>query len=81
MNRFELNNATLDSIRASVGMDVSGISDSDVLTVDRAIETRTKRPLIPAMTVGDISPRGSVYLMYNRTFSAKEIDNAIDRIK
>jgi hypothetical protein len=81
MNRFRLNKATIENIRTNVGLDVSTISDSDISTIDAHIEQRKKKRLSPALEVGGVSPRGSVFLMFNRVFTSKEIDSRLSRIK
>jgi len=81
MNQFKLNNETLRHIHAVTGMDARDISMSDVSTVDKFIEKRKGQSLKPAINLGGLSPRGSVYLMFNRFITRKEIDRQIDHIK
>lgn len=81
MKQFRLNDRTVARIKASTGLDASTISDSDIGAVDKAIERRTRRILSPALSIPGIQPRGSVYLMLNRVFTAKEIDSNLNKIK
>lgn len=81
MNKFTLNNETLQRIHTVTGLDARDISTSDVGKVDSFIEKRKGTVLSPAVNVGGLSPRGSVYLMFSRFLTQKEIDRRIDSIK
>lgn len=81
MKGFRLNKETLRSIQASTGMDAAVISHSDISDIEMNIENRIGSPLKPAVSVGGLSPRGSVYLMFNRLISSSQINKALRSIK
>lgn len=62
-------------------MDAMTIARTDVSVIDANIEKKTGKPLTPAVTIGNLTSRGSVYLMFKRFFSKEEIDTRLDRIK
>lgn len=81
MKSFELNNESLRSIHDLTGMDAMTISLSDVSEVDANIEKKTGKTLMPTFSIGNLTSRGSVYLMFKRIFTSAEIDSKLDRIK
>lgn len=81
MAAFRLNEDTQKAIRTSTGMDTSFISKTDVDIVDQNIERHTGKKLTPAVSLAGIIPRGSVYLMFNRLFTNKEIDSKLAAVK
>lgn len=81
MKPFRLNIHTLDSIKATTGLDAATISNSDVSAVDKSIERRTGQTLSPSLSIGGILPRGSVYLMLNRLFTSSYINSQLNKIK
>lgn len=80
MKRFTLNNETLQRIHAVTGMDAHDISTSDVGKVNLFIEKHKKKSLIPAISIGDLFMRVSIYLALRRFIHKKDIDCQIDRI-
>ncbi len=81
MMGFKLNKRTLNSIRTVTGLDSTVIANTDIMKIDKAIESRNKRSLKPALSLGGIQPRGSVYLMFDRLFTSKEIEQGLAEIK
>lgn len=81
MNDFRLNEDTLRTIQATTGMDASFISESDISVIDCNIEKKTGKTLEPAISFAGLNPRGSVYLMFKRFFTSKEIDEQLAAIK
>lgn len=81
MKKFRLNISTLNSIRKETGMDAKDIASDDISSVEANIEKRNGCRIVPAVTMDGLSPRGSVYLMFNRFFTKKEIDHQIDNIR
>lgn len=80
MNKFRLNNESERFIHADTGMDSTFIAKSDIATVDKNIEDYTDAVLKPSLTVGHVSPRGSVYLILKRFFTQSEINAGITKI-
>lgn len=80
MNRFRLNGKTLKSILADTGMDESFIANADTTLIDQHIEKHKKTKLKPALSIGNQSARGSVYLMFKRFFTKEEINSGIAAI-
>lgn len=62
-------------------MDAMTIARADVSEIDANIEKKTGKTLIPAIAIGNLISRGSVYLMFRRFFSRAEIDRQLDKIK
>lgn len=81
MKSFELNRESLQSIHNLTGMDAMTIARTDVSVIDTNIEKRTGKKLKPAISIGNLSSRGSVYLMFKRFFSKEEIESQLDKIK
>ena len=81
MKGFSLNSATLDTIQASTGLEMSAIVKSDLSAIESHVEKQIGTILKPALNVGNLQARGSVYLMFKRLFTAKEIDCKLDKIK
>lgn len=81
MKRFELNSESLRSIHNLTGMDAMSIAHADVSVVDTNIEKKIGAPLKPAFSIGNLTPRGSVYLMFKRFFSEEQINSQLDKIK
>lgn len=77
MKKFKLNAKTLKSILVDTGMDESFIANADTALIDHHIEKLKKTKLTPALTIGNLSARGSVYLMFKRFFTKKEINSGI----
>lgn len=80
MNRFRLNLESQRFIQSDTGMDCSLIANSDVAVIDKNIEKHTDAVLKPALSVGNISPRGSVYLMLKRFFTDSKINEKLAKI-
>lgn len=81
MINFRLDRETLENIETATGFDSKVISDTDVFTIDKNIEKLSGKRLQPALSIGGLLPRGSVYLMFNRLFTSHDINKGIDRIK
>ena len=81
MFSFLLNKATKDAIKVATGLDASAISGSDISVIEETIERRTNTTLEEAISIGGLQPRGSVYLMLHRFFTAKEVDARLEKIK
>lgn len=80
MKEFKLNNKTAESIFQTTGMSVEEIANADVLTVDNSIQKQIDRKLTPAIELGGLLSRGSVYFMFDRFFTEKDINNGIASI-
>lgn len=78
---FKLNKETKEFVYSTTGMDVEKIIYSDISEVDSAIEKHTNKKLKPALTLGGLFSRGSVYLMMNRYFTRKYVDHQLSKIK
>lgn len=81
MNTFKLNPISLKYIHADTGMDGRFIANADTSVIDRNIEKRSGSKLKPALFIGNISPRGSVYLMLKRFFTDNFINGKLKKIK
>lgn len=81
MKGFKLNKRTLDSVRAVTGLDSTVIANTDIMKIDKDIEKRNKKSLKSALTLGGLQPRGSVYLMFDRLFTSKEIEQGLAEIR
>lgn len=81
MNAFKLNSTSLKFIQADTGMDSNYIANTDIAMIDSNIEKRAKCILEPSLSLGNLSPRGSVYLMLRRFFTDKFINRKLARIK
>lgn len=81
MKRFELNKKSLRSILEDTGMDSSYIANSDTAVIDENIEKLKNVKLKPVISIGNLSPRGSVYLMLKRFFTSNQINSDLARIK
>lgn len=81
MKKFKLNHHTIRSIEKSTGLGHQDLVDTDVMTIDSRIESKTGKKLRYSTSVGGLRPRGSVYLMFNRFLSAKSINDGIAKIK
>lgn len=81
MKSFELNSESLRSIHKLTGMDAMSIAHADVSVIDTNIEKKIGSVLKPAFSIGSLTSRGSVYLMFKRFFSKEEIDSRLDKIK
>lgn len=77
---FKLNNKTKESIYASTGMKADLIANTDIEIIDSNIESRIGKKLTFSTLVGGLIPRGSVYLMFERFFTSKEIDKKLSNI-
>lgn len=77
---FKLNNKTKESIHASIGMKTDFIANADIEKIDSNIESRIEKKLTFSTTIGGLISRGSVYLMFERFFTAKEIDRKLSKI-
>lgn len=77
---FKLNNKTKESIYASTGMKADLIANTDIDIIDSNIESRIGKKLTFSTLVGGLIPRGSVYLMFERFFTSKEIDKKLSNI-
>lgn len=62
-------------------MDAKTIARTDVSEVDANIERKICNILKPTFSIGNLTSRGSVYLMFKRFFSKEEIDSQLARIK
>jgi len=80
MKEFKLNIKTAESIFKTTGLSLDEIANADVLTVDDAIQTKIDRKLTPAVDLGGLQPRGSVYLMFKRFLTKNDIDKGISAI-
>lgn len=80
MRSFKLNNKTKESIHANTGMSTDFISNTDIDKIDSNIESRIGKKLTFSTVIGNLIPRGSVYLMFNRFFSREEIDRKLSGI-
>lgn len=81
MKGFKLNNITAESICQATGMSIEEIAISDVSVVDNAIQRKIDKELVPSVDLGGILPRGSVYLMFDRFLTSKDIDKGISAIR
>lgn len=81
MKGFRLNNRTAESICRATGMSVEDIASADVSLVDDAIQKKIDRVLTPSVDLGGILPRGSVYLMFDRFLTNKDINKGISAIR
>ncbi len=81
MKGFKLNKRTLDSVRAVTGLDSTVIANTDIMKIDKDIEKRNKKSLKSALTLGGLQPRGSVYLIFDRLFTSKEIEQGLAEIR
>lgn len=81
MKSFELNRESLRSIHNLTGMDAMTIARTDVSVIDTNIEKRNGIKLRPAIAIGNLTSRGSVYLMFKRFFSKAEIESKLDKIR
>lgn len=77
---FKLNNKTKESIYASTGMKADFIANTDIDKIDSTIESRIGKKLTFSTAIGGIISRGSVYLMFERFFTSKEIDRKLSKI-
>lgn len=77
---FKLNNKTKESIYASTGMKTDFIANADIDKIDSNIESRIGKKLTFSTVIGGLLPRGSVYLMFERFFTSKEIDKKLSNI-
>lgn len=73
MKKFRLNISTLNCIRKETGMDAKDIASDDISSVEANIEKRNGCHLVPAVTMDGLSPRGSVYLMFNRFLQRRKL--------
>ena len=54
-------------------MDAKDIASDDISSVEANIEKRNGCHLVPAVTMDGLSPRGSVYLMFNRFLQRRKL--------
>ena len=80
MKMFKLNNRTKESIHAGTGMNTDFISNSDIDKIDSNIESLIGKKLTFSTVIGGLISRGSVYLMFERFFTRKEIDRKLSKI-
>lgn len=81
MMNFRLNNKTKRTISSTLGIDFDTLAKTDIDVIDKQIEERNNVRLKPAINLGGLSPRGSVYLMFERLITREEIDNGLSKIK
>lgn len=81
MSRFKLNKDSIRFIQSDTGMDSSFIANSDTAVIDNLIEKYINTKLKPNLNVGNISPRGSVYLMLKRFFTECFVNSKLNKIK
>lgn len=81
MKVFRLNNRTAESISRATGMSVEEIAGADVSVVDDAIQKKIDKELTPSVNLGGLLPRGSVYLMFDRFLTNKDINKGISAIR
>ena len=81
MKHFRLNQATLDNIHRSTGINPRDMSRMDVSELDMAIEKKIGKKLKSVNEVAGITSRGSVYLMFNRILKPRQIDKALEKIR
>ncbi len=81
MKGFRLNDRTAESICHATGMSVEEIAGADVSAVDDAIQRKIDRELTPAVDLGGVLPRGSVYLMFDRFLTKTDINKGISAIR
>lgn len=77
---FKLNKETKKSVYASTGMDVDFIAKADINTIDTNIEARIHKKLSFSTFIGGLLPRGSVYLMFKRFITGKEVERKLSKI-
>lgn len=81
MRKFELNKDSIRYIQSDTGMDRSFIANSDTSVIDKNIEKHINATLRPDLIVGNISPRGSVYLMLRRFFTERFVNSKLAKIR